>query len=187
MIDSISHHSCIDGLGVSGSWYGTWGGTWPSGWIGRRLRQIGRGVWGGLMGSRHVEDFGIDAGGNDGVGVDDTEGILPVHRELKVVHGITCHGIYESEGCEFVYTVTSQALSYPTCRLGLVVLDMRGFLDRGFSSCAVPAFCHGPGISSCMQVYVLPKDGIMHHNGEHSTNSKVHTTYCLRLSTATGA
>ena len=24
----------------------------------------------------------IDAGGNDGVGVDDTEGILPAHREL---------------------------------------------------------------------------------------------------------
>ena len=98
----------------------------------------------------------IDAGGNDGVGVDDTEGILPVHRELKVVHGITCHGIYESEGCEFVYTVTSQALSYPTCRLGLVVLDMRGFLDRGFSSCAVPAFCHGPGISRDRRVYARP-------------------------------
>ena len=46
IIDSISHHSCINGLGVSGSQYGTWGGTWPSGWIGRqigiggRLRQI---------------------------------------------------------------------------------------------------------------------------------------------------
>ena len=50
----------------------------------------------------------IDAGGNGGVGVD-MEGILPVHRELMVVHGITCHGIYKSEGCEFVYTVTSQA------------------------------------------------------------------------------
>ena len=54
--------------------------------------------------------------------------------------------------------VTSQALGYPTHRLGLVVPDMKGFLDRGFSSCAVLAFCHGPGISSCMQVYALPKD-----------------------------
>ena len=53
---------------------------------------------------------------------------------------------------------TSQALGYPTCRSGLVVLDTKGFLDRGFSSCAAPAFCCGPGISSCMQVYALPKD-----------------------------
>ena len=44
-----------------------------------------------------------------------------------MVHGITCHGIYESEGCEFVYTVMSQALGYPTCRSGLMVLDTRGF------------------------------------------------------------
>ena len=51
--------------------------------------------------------------------------------------------------------VTSQALGYPTHRLGLVVPDMKGFLDRGFSLCAVPAFCHSPGILSCMQVYVL--------------------------------
>ena len=51
----------------------------------------------------------IDAGGNDGVQVDDTEGILPVRRELQVVSRITGHGIYKSEGCEFVYTVMSQA------------------------------------------------------------------------------
>ena len=69
-------------LGVPGSRYGTWGRNWPSGWISGRLRQIGRGVWGGLMGCRHVKYFGIDAGGNDGVGVDDMEGILPVHKEL---------------------------------------------------------------------------------------------------------
>ena len=75
-----------------------------------------------------------------------------------MVHGITCHGIYKSEGCEFVYTVMSQALGYLTHRLGLMVPDMKGVLDRGFSSCTVPAFCHGPGISSYMQVYVLPKD-----------------------------
>ena len=62
----------------------------------------------------------IDVGGNNGVGVDDTEGILPACRELNVVHGITCRGIYKSEGCEFVYTVMSQALSYLPCRLGLV-------------------------------------------------------------------
>ena len=68
----------------------------------------------------------IDAGGNDGVGVDDTEGILPACRELKVVHGITCRGIYKSEGCEFIYTVMSQALGYPTCRLGLMVPDVKG-------------------------------------------------------------
>ena len=41
------------------------------------------------------------------------------------MHGFTCCGIYESEGCEFVYTVTSRALGYPTCRLGLVVLESR--------------------------------------------------------------
>ena len=41
-------------------------------------------------------------------------------------------------------TVMSQALGYPTCRSGLVVLEMKGFLDRGFSSCTVLAFCHGP-------------------------------------------
>ena len=75
-----------------------------------------------------------------------------------MVQGITCRGIYKSEGCEFVYTVTSQALGYPTPRSGLMVLDMKEFLDRGFSSCAAPAFCRGPGISSCMQVYGLPKD-----------------------------
>ena len=75
-----------------------------------------------------------------------------------MVCGITCHGIYESEGCELVYTVMSQALGYPTHRSGLVVLDTEAFLDRGFSSCAVPAFCHGPGILSCMQVYALPKN-----------------------------
>ena len=34
----------------------------------------------------------------------------------------------------------------------------KGVLDRGFSLCAAPAFCHGPGILSCMQVYVLPMD-----------------------------
>ena len=51
----------------------------------------------------------IDAGGNDGVRVADMEGILPARIELYVVRGITCCGIYESEGCEFVYTVTSQA------------------------------------------------------------------------------
>ena len=34
----------------------------------------------------------------------------------------------------------------------------KGVLDRGFSSCAAPAFCHGPGISSYMQVYALPMD-----------------------------
>ena len=46
-------------------------------------------------------------------------------------------------------------LCYPTCRSGLAGSGYKGVLDRGFSSCAVPAFCHGPGISSCMQVYVL--------------------------------
>ena len=51
----------------------------------------------------------IDSGGNDGVRVVDMEGILPARIELLVVCGFTCHGIYESEGCEFVYTVTSQA------------------------------------------------------------------------------
>ena len=75
-----------------------------------------------------------------------------------MVRGITCHGIYESEGCEFIYTVTSQALSYPMHRSGLVGSGYEGVLDRGFSSCAVLAFCCGPGISSCMQVYALPKD-----------------------------
>ena len=54
-----------------------------------------------------------------------------------MVHGITCCDIYESEGCEFVYDVMSQALGYPTCRLGLVVLGTKGFLDRGFSLCTV--------------------------------------------------
>ena len=75
-----------------------------------------------------------------------------------MVHGITGHGIYESEGCEFVYTVTSQAPSYITHRLGLVVSGYKGDLDKGFSSCAAPAFRHSPGISSCMQVYSLPMD-----------------------------
>ena len=42
-----------------------------------------------------------------------------------MVCGFTCHGIYESEGCEFVYTVTSRALGYPTHRLGLVVPESR--------------------------------------------------------------
>ena len=40
--------------------------------------------------------------------------------------GITGRGIYESEGCEFVYTITSRALGYPTHRSGLVVLESRG-------------------------------------------------------------
>ena len=43
-----------------------------------------------------------------------------------MVHRITGCGIYESEGCEFVYTVTSQALGYPTCRLSLMVPESRG-------------------------------------------------------------
>ena len=34
------------------------------------------------MGCRHVRYLEIDAGGNDGVRVDDTEGILPVCIEL---------------------------------------------------------------------------------------------------------
>ena len=42
------------------------------------------------------------------------------------MHRITGRGIYKSEGCEFVYTVTSQALGYPTCRLSLVVPESRG-------------------------------------------------------------
>ena len=50
----------------------------------------------------------MDAGGNGGVGVG-MEGILPAYRELWVMRGIICHGIYKSEGCEFIYTVTSQA------------------------------------------------------------------------------
>ena len=54
--------------------------------------------------------------------------------------------------------VTSLVLSYPTHRLGLVVSGYKGVLDRGFSSCNVLAFCCSPGISSCMQVYALPKD-----------------------------
>ena len=75
-----------------------------------------------------------------------------------MVGGITCHGIYKSEGCEFIYTVTSQALSYPTRRSGLAGSEYKGVLDRGFSSCAVLAFCHSPGILSCMWVYALPMD-----------------------------
>ena len=71
---------------------------------------------------------------------------------LQGISYIICH-----EGL-CIRTVTSQALSYLTHRSGLVVPDMKGVLDRGFSSCAVLAFCHGLGILSCMQVYVLPKD-----------------------------
>ena len=58
IFNSISHCGHIDWLGVSGSQYGTCGRTWPRRWIGGRLRWIGRGVWGGLMGCRHVEYFG---------------------------------------------------------------------------------------------------------------------------------
>ena len=46
----------------------------------------------------------------------------------------------------------------PTCRSGLTVSGYKGVLDRDFSLCAVPAFCCSPGISSCMQVYALPKN-----------------------------
>ena len=52
-------------------------------------------------------------------------------------------------------SVTSQALSYPTHRSGLTVSGYKGVLDRGFSSCAVPAFFHGPGILNCMQVFIF--------------------------------
>ena len=54
--------------------------------------------------------------------------------------------------------ITRQALSYPTHRWGLAVSRCKGVLDRGFSLCTVPTFCCSPGISSCMQVYVLPTD-----------------------------
>ena len=47
-------------------------------------------------------------------------------------------------------------LCYLMRRSGLTGSRYKGVLDKGFSSCAVPAFCHGPGILSCMQVYVLP-------------------------------
>ena len=73
------------------------------------------------MTCRHVKYFG-HAGGNAGVGVD-MEGILPVHRELMVVCGITCHGIYESEGCEFIYTVTSHATSCNTHEPSLMLFQ----------------------------------------------------------------
>ena len=43
-----------------------------------------------------------------------------------MVRRITGRGIYKSEGCEFVYTVTSRALGYPTCRLSIVVPESRG-------------------------------------------------------------
>ena len=56
------------------------------------------------------------------------------------------------------YVLQVKTQCYPTCRLGLTVPDARGVLDRGFSSCAAPAFCCGPGILNCMQVYVLPMD-----------------------------
>ena len=52
----------------------------------------------------------------------------------------------------------SQASSYPTCRLGLVVSRYNGVLDRGFSSCAAPAFCCGPGISNVFRYNMLPMD-----------------------------
>ena len=55
---------------------------------------------------------------------------------------ITGHGIYESEGCEFLYTVTSQALGYPTRRLGLVVLESRGVWTEA-SACVL----HRPSVA----------------------------------------
>ena len=41
IIDSISHRSRTDGLGVSGRWYSTWGSAWPSRRVGGKLWQIG--------------------------------------------------------------------------------------------------------------------------------------------------
>ena len=35
-------------------------------------------------------------------------------------------------------------------------LDVMRGMDSGFSSCAVPAFCRGPGISRDRQVYAHP-------------------------------
>ena len=52
----------------------------------------------------------------------------------------------------------SEPQCYLTHTLGLVVSGYEGVPDRGFSLCAVPAFCCGPGISNCMQVYALPTD-----------------------------
>ena len=49
---------------------------------------------------------------------------------------ITGCGIYESEGCEFVYTVMSQSLGYPTHRSGLVVPELRGVWTEA-SACAL--------------------------------------------------
>ena len=65
---------------------------------------------------------------------------------------------YTIRGCELIYTVMSQALSYLIHRLGLAVSAYERVLDRGFSSCAVPAFCCSPGNSNCMQVYALLTD-----------------------------
>ena len=36
-------------------------------------------------------------------------------------------------------------------------LDATGGMDNGFSSCAAPAFCHGPGISDICRYMRVPR------------------------------
>ena len=70
-------------------------------------------------------------------------------------------------------------LCYLTHRSGLMGSGYKGVLDRGFSSCAMLAFCCSPGISSCMQVYVLP---VTSRNTLDCADSSctVHMTSCTR-------
>ena len=35
--------------------------------------------------------------------------------------------------------------------------DAMGGMDNGFSSCAAPAFCHGPGISDICRYLLVPR------------------------------